>query len=69
MEGVEASRLLRLIEHFESQGVETVVAGAASGGADQLRLGESLSMPLVAGDISEGIALAFQLTCSSPTSH
>lgn len=67
IEAIESAGLLRLVDGLESLQLESVVAGLRS--AARLRRDEAqrhLSLPLIAPDLTSGIALAFQLVPGPP---
>jgi hypothetical protein len=67
---LEACGLVELVSRLESRGIEVLVAGLRSG--HQGLLGSELldsSGMLVVGDLSEGIALAFQMATLSRGNH
>ncbi len=73
IESVEADGLARFLDHLERLRIEAVLVGLSPEAQPLFQdQGCGLAMPMLARDISEGIALAFQLahcTTSSADSH
>jgi hypothetical protein len=68
--GIEAAGLVQLIEHMELRGIESVIVGLARDAANALKSNSPrLAAPILASDISEAIALAFQLSQGTQTPH
>jgi hypothetical protein len=73
IESVEADGLARFLDHLERLQIEAVLVGLSPEAQPLFQdQGCGLAMPMLARDISEGIAFAFQLahgTTSSANSH
>ncbi len=57
IEALEAAGLAQLLDHIEGAGAEAIVAGLSAEATPRF----GLASPLLARDLSEGIALGFQM--------
>ena len=67
---VEADGLTRFLDHLETLRIEVIVVGLRAAGRSLFQdQGRGLAMPMLARDVSQGIAFAFQLAHGPSTSH
>lgn len=70
IDSLEAAGLARLLDRVEAMGLEAILVGFDRGDTPPFREpGRRLAMPLIAQDLSEGVALGFQMCQSSRSTH
>jgi hypothetical protein len=61
IDSLEAAGLARLLDRLDLHGIEPILVGVKGPAAELFTPGRDLSLPTATGDLSEAIALAFQL--------